>query len=64
MNPFGRRREMENDLHLYRNLLALLPYCVRVQKVLIPPQRAPSEPVSVVYFRPSRRRAGKHLGWS
>ena len=61
MNPFSRRREMESDLHLYRNLLALLPYCVRVQKVLIPPQRAPSEPVSVVYVRPSRR---KHLGWS
>jgi hypothetical protein len=57
---FGRRRQDEADLRLYRNLLALLPYAVRVRKVAdIPRQRS-----SVVYFRPSRAKPGRHLGWS
>ena len=58
---FGSYRELEDDLALYRNLLALMPYCVRVRTVVIP--RAP-EPTSVVYYRPSRRLGGKHLGWN
>src|SRR5690349_1274827 len=58
-----RRRQAEDDLRVYRNLLALLPYAVRVRTVILPPEKPP--PLSsVVYFRPSAARAGRHLGWS
>lgn len=58
-----RRKQAEDDLRVYRNLLALLPYAVRVRTVLLPPEKPP--PLSsVVYFRPGAARAGRHLGWS
>lgn len=57
----GRCREAD-DLRLYRNLLALLPYCVRTRRVVyVPPQRTSD---AVVYFKPLRDRPGRHLGWS
>jgi hypothetical protein len=47
-------------MRLYRNLLALLPYTIRTRRVVyVPPQRSGA----VVYFRPSARRPGRHLGW-
>lgn len=62
MKYFERRRQAEEDLRLYRNLLALLPYCVTTRRVVtIPQQRSAT---SVPYCRPSHRNRGRHLGWS
>ena len=58
-----RRRQAEDDLRVYRNLLALLPYAVRVHKVLLPPEPPPSLS-SVVLFRPSRNKPGRRIGWN
>lgn len=48
------------ELRLYRNLLALLPYTVRVQKVVVTPR---PNLTSVVTFQPYRRRPGRIMGW-
>ena len=65
VNRLRRRGEMESDLQLYRNLLALLPYTVRVRKVVdLLPRPTVMTRSSVVYFRPSRAKPGRHLGWS
>lgn len=56
-----RRRQAEDDLRVYRNLLALLPYCIGVRTIVVAP---PKPQDSVVYYRPSARRPGRHLGWN
>ena len=62
MIGWGRRRELEDDLRMYRNLLALLPYCVRVRTVPVLPPRPRSG--SVVYFQPRRGQPGRRIEWS
>lgn len=54
------RCDCAEDVRLYRNLLALMPYAVHVQKVVLP---AKPRPTAVVYYRPSSRRPGRLLGW-
>lgn len=53
-----RAQAVEDDLRLYRNLLALLPFAVRTRRVVFVPP-----PTSVVYYKPARRKPGRHLGW-
>lgn len=57
-----RAHQVEEDLRLYRNLLALLPYCVRTRRVVF--VHPPPAPTSVVYFKPTRQDRGRHLGWN
>lgn len=56
-----RHLGVEDDLRMYRNLLALLPYAVHLRPKPAQKQRAGG---AVVYFRPSTRKAGRHQHWA